>query len=492
MKKEEILAVCLEEIRSGKSTIEECTTRYPELGKELFTLLEIAGSVKPYDVTPTPEFKQRGKRYLFEKMQQEPLAKVSGRPRFWPEQTWARVIASLVVALVIIGAAGGSTVYAAQSSLPGDPLYGVKIGVENLQLAVTTDKIAKANLHLDFAQKRIDEVTQQVKTNVSVNAQAAAAVQQQLDDALKQLGSSDNTAATNDTLSRITAATLDQQLQLQQVMANAKKESQPVLTQIIEETKRGNTIAQAAYANHDLLASQPSVADSKLDAGQVTVSGILLSIHDNTWNVGGTVIKNVHFSGKEPATGSKVVIQGLAKGDNFFISQIQINQEPANTTTVEGQYQGTNPDGTANISGLPVTTGTAGVITPTPGDNVQLQSGTSDNNLNVTDKQSGNDTLSSTISGTLTAVDTAKGTITVKVTGNLFTINVNGAQIQNKNNKHQTLELTDLKQLTGQDVKISGLSKKNNILYANLVQIDAGKISNDNSPKPTTTPAANG
>ena len=57
MKKEEILAICIEEIRSGKSTIEDCVTHYPDLGKELRSLLEIAAGLKPDEVTPSQEFK---------------------------------------------------------------------------------------------------------------------------------------------------------------------------------------------------------------------------------------------------------------------------------------------------------------------------------------------------------------------------------------------------------------------------------------------------
>ena len=41
MNKAEILANCIEEIRSGKSTIEECVARYPAFGKELYSLLEV-------------------------------------------------------------------------------------------------------------------------------------------------------------------------------------------------------------------------------------------------------------------------------------------------------------------------------------------------------------------------------------------------------------------------------------------------------------------
>ena len=52
MKKEEILANCIAEIRSGKSTVADCVKRYPELGKERASLLEIAASLDDLRVPP--------------------------------------------------------------------------------------------------------------------------------------------------------------------------------------------------------------------------------------------------------------------------------------------------------------------------------------------------------------------------------------------------------------------------------------------------------
>jgi hypothetical protein len=51
-----------------------------------------------------------------------------------------------------------ATVYrAAQPSLPGDMLYPVKRSAERIQLLVTREQAQQAALHLDFAERRIDE-----------------------------------------------------------------------------------------------------------------------------------------------------------------------------------------------------------------------------------------------------------------------------------------------------------------------------------------------
>jgi hypothetical protein len=371
--------------------------------------------------------------------------------------------------MLILGAVGGSTVYAAQSSLPGDTLYPVKTAVENLQLAITPGAVAKANLHLKLAQRRIDEVTQQVKLNRDVNAQALETVKQQFDDALRELSNSGNTKETNDTLSRLSVASLDQQLELEQAMSTAPQNSQTVLKQIIDETRRGNIIAQVAYANHDFLEHQPSVADEKLDAGQFKIEGTLLSIQDKTWNVGGTIIENVHLSGKAPAIGSRVKLEGLVKDNNVFISRIEVSENSTEPTKAEGQFGGNNQNGTSDISGIAVKIGNDSSAQLNPGDNVKLQGRADDNKLNVTSKES-NKKDSTAINGVLTAVDAVKGAITVKMAGNQVMVNVSEAQIEGESSR--TLRLSDLNHLLGQDVRLDGLYKKGDLLFARHVRVE--------------------
>jgi hypothetical protein len=472
MKKEEILANCIEEIRGGKSTIEECVKRYPHLGNELRSLLEIAVCLKPDEVTPSPEFKERAKMHLFDEVQSEPM-KVSQSVWKWYRTSPYRILAPVSIAVLILVIAGGSTVYASQSSLPGDTLYPVKTTVENLQLAITTSPAVKADLYLKFTQRRIDEVQQEVKLNRNVSAQTLATFQQQFDDTLKELSSSDNTKASNNTLSHLSVVTLNQQVELEQTLASAPQISQPVIQQILDETRRGNTIAQVAYANKDFLQNQPSITDKKLDSGQFSISGTLLSIQNNTWNVGGTIIENVHLSGEIPPIGSGVELQGLVKDNNTYISRIDVSANSTEPTRIEGQFTGTNQNGTANISGIPVKISNNSSAQLNPGDNVQLQSGIDDGNLDVTNKNT-NASQSTTLNGVLTAVDTVKGTITVKVTGSQITVNISKAQIENKSDSHRTYQLSDLKYSIGHDIDLEGLSEKDNLLYAGLVKVDTG------------------
>lgn len=66
----------------------------------------------------------------------------------------ARIVLAIVLALC---AAGGGTVYAAQDGLPGDTLYPVKLGTEQVMMWLGDD-VAKAERALSFAERRVGEM----------------------------------------------------------------------------------------------------------------------------------------------------------------------------------------------------------------------------------------------------------------------------------------------------------------------------------------------
>ena len=220
MKKEEILANCIEEVRSGKSTVEDCIKRYPALGKELRAMLEIAVSIKPEETSPSAEFKARARLHLFDAEKQPAAVKTTNHFRNWFALTPVKVTASVLLVLLIFAAVGGGTVYAAQSSTPGDILYPVKTGAENIQLTLTTSPVAKARLYLQLAQKRINEMAQQAKLNRNINPQSEETVTNLFDKALAELNIASNAQAINNTLSYLSVASLNEELELKQVVGS--------------------------------------------------------------------------------------------------------------------------------------------------------------------------------------------------------------------------------------------------------------------------------
>src|ERR1035437_5836068 len=119
-RKEEILVECIDAVRQGRSTVADCLRRYPELSAgELKSLLELTQAIKPANVSPTPEFRRRLRSRLFEETTPgKTKVKEAGRGWFFPLWSVRAAATSLLAFVVVAGGAG--SVYAAQSSLPGD------------------------------------------------------------------------------------------------------------------------------------------------------------------------------------------------------------------------------------------------------------------------------------------------------------------------------------------------------------------------------------
>ena len=80
-------------------------------------------------------------------------------------------VAGLVsAAFLFLG--GGTAIGLSSSAIPGNPLYGVKRAAERISLAMHRDPVSRANLHLQFANNRLQEVA--ALTLAGKNPQALA------------------------------------------------------------------------------------------------------------------------------------------------------------------------------------------------------------------------------------------------------------------------------------------------------------------------------
>jgi hypothetical protein len=162
-----ILDECMERLLTGQETVEQCLQRYPEYAAELEPLLRTATIVKKaVDIEPSADFRARA-RYQLQSMMAE--SKAPRRTvRFSPR--WA--VAVCVVMLVFV--LGGGTVLAANSSMPGSPLYTVKLATENLSIKFAGSAEKKAELYVTLADRRVTEMVWMVDNNKTQNIEAAA------------------------------------------------------------------------------------------------------------------------------------------------------------------------------------------------------------------------------------------------------------------------------------------------------------------------------
>lgn len=90
-----------------------------------------------------------------------------------------RVAFVIAAAILTVGLLGTAAVAASASSLPGDILYPVKRAVERIELTIHRDPASRARLHLEFAQRRLAELSallaeRRIGQTVDVGAEMSA------------------------------------------------------------------------------------------------------------------------------------------------------------------------------------------------------------------------------------------------------------------------------------------------------------------------------
>ncbi|MGD0355653.1 MAG: DUF5667 domain-containing protein [Dehalococcoidia bacterium] len=153
---EEVFNDCFERLLLGES-IESCLSRYPEHAAELDTMLRTAFDIKrkAFPVQPRPEFKywarvrmQNVQYYSASEPEEEKVSSSNLR----------RNLAFSLAALLVFVIASSGTAAASSQAMPDEPLYTVKMAVEQAQLTLTTSDVAKAELYAHLTETRAQEI----------------------------------------------------------------------------------------------------------------------------------------------------------------------------------------------------------------------------------------------------------------------------------------------------------------------------------------------
>jgi hypothetical protein len=173
-----ILDECLERLLTGQETVEQCLQRYPEQAAELKPLLlTVTLMKKAVDIEPSADFRARA-RYQLQSMMSDsraPRRVTRAVPR------WAVAVCTVMLVFVL----GGGTVLASAGSMPGSPLYAVKLATENLSIKLAGSEEKKAELYITMANQRVTEMTWMVNNNKTQGLEAAA---QRLDSYYNEIG----------------------------------------------------------------------------------------------------------------------------------------------------------------------------------------------------------------------------------------------------------------------------------------------------------------
>ena len=165
-----------------KHNLQDVLRRYPADRDELIALLRLSVDLGGLEAPAAdPAFRLRARNRMLaaavHRRQTRRWNPLGSLPRPLVRVAYAGALAvALLVGGVTVAAASGNT-------LPGDPLYGVKLGVERAQLATTFDSAARARLELQFADVRLAEAQRlfaagRVKDGVRGMAQYDTAITQ--------------------------------------------------------------------------------------------------------------------------------------------------------------------------------------------------------------------------------------------------------------------------------------------------------------------------
>ncbi len=381
MQRDEILINCIDDIHAGRYSLEDGMAAHPDLADELKALCSIRCGINPEEVVAPSEFKQRARARLIAEMEStRPGHYEAIRSRLLslfaaPART--RGVAAVVGMLLVIIIGSGGTVYASRNALPDDTLYPVKKLVENLQIAATFSAQSKANLHLKFAERRIDEVREESTQETEISASALKSLAKHLDSAVKHAGElpDDDAVAF---LPRLYRATQDQQSALKDISSAmpASSHSQNALKQAIDVTWRGTIIARAASGDPSFLDTAPSVRDEGVESAYFEIEGTLMGTGYRDWNVGGVRVGNVHGAPGVPDVGQGIKLKGLVTSNKILLTEVEDrdewDDEPDHPVKIEGIFNGANEDGTVwSVGGIRVGE-IREVLPPAKGDRVKL------------------------------------------------------------------------------------------------------------------------
>jgi hypothetical protein len=245
---EAILDECLHDMSTRGESIERCLQRHPQHAGPLAPLVQVADRIQKtrhptLSVPATKAIEQRLLKRVTE------LRQSRAKPSRWSLpfslRPWAIVAATLVMVLALVLAGGGGIVYASTDSLPGSPLYGVKRATEQVQLFLAPAGTKQAELHISFAQRRLEEVQAMTEMKGQVDEEALAAIAEETDLALEEA----EKAPAQDKLAlldKLISLTERQQAVLKGVQTKAPEAAQKGLSRALEVSQRGHERAKEA------------------------------------------------------------------------------------------------------------------------------------------------------------------------------------------------------------------------------------------------------
>ena len=156
----DVLEICISLVLSGQETLESALARYPEYAGKIRPELEAALWLHRQRkvASARPGYVVASRTRLVTQLKTETTSPVPlKKPGFrWDPALLGLALATIFLFISVFAFRSGAQVV--QNSLPGDSAYQMKQTVEEVQLSFASDDAAKAELHIEFANRRAREI----------------------------------------------------------------------------------------------------------------------------------------------------------------------------------------------------------------------------------------------------------------------------------------------------------------------------------------------
>ncbi len=175
---DQILDNCIQALLQRDASVRDCISQYPQHHGSLEPLLDLSTRLQSMQsITASPDFHQAAAARMAHLIASRPRKAPSPVNIPWlftPEVSTrpARLSPVMLMGIIVVFvlAATSGVAYAANNSLPGDGFYPLKKSIENAQLTFNQSESSAAELHLDFAGKRLSEATLLLQEKRTQNA----------------------------------------------------------------------------------------------------------------------------------------------------------------------------------------------------------------------------------------------------------------------------------------------------------------------------------
>jgi len=324
-----ILDECLTALRWGES-VETCLSRYPKQAERLRSLLTLAQRVGQ---TPPAAPRPWAQRTSWEMVRQRAVDVRQGR-RFRLNISWGwlrplAVAASVFLALLVTA---GGLAYAARDSLPGSPLYRVKLVTEDVRLWVVFDDSERAEILLNQSDERTKEIKELIQRGEPVPGSVLAALRDRNSRAAGILKDRPQEAALLARMLQQSAAQEEMLLTLWDQVADSARDEYGQAVATLHNTRLRSSGAVRAIKIEDLA------------GGVLNVSGTAEPVSGGVWRVGGVEVgideRTIGPPNLQPGSTAKVVAARGADGRLQALSLSTIEASvPRSETVVSGALE---------------------------------------------------------------------------------------------------------------------------------------------------------